>query len=168
MTQGRPDGHALSGHQRDLLRTVHEHLPELVVESVSGISGQFNDVLILNDDVVVRFPRTDDAAKVLAVEIAVLRELQGHVPIPVPSPLTSALADDVRRPSFMGYRMLPGRPLDRKTLDTLWQFDRPVIERLGQQAGAFLRVLHTLPIDSFGTDVPLSDDEPFWWRMLDA
>lgn len=168
MTAAHDDTTSPTDHQLDLLRIVRSHYPQLAVESVTGSSGQFNDVLILNDELVVRFPRTADAAALLAIETTVLRRLQGHLPLPVPDPEVSAFADDSRRPLLMSYRLLPGNPLNRETLDRLWLEDRPSFERIGRQAGEFLRALHAIPIDDMTGQVPRADNAQFWQQMLDA
>ncbi|MEX1157631.1 MAG: hypothetical protein WEC79_01720 [Thermomicrobiales bacterium] len=109
----------LLARQRDALDLIRERHPELTIKSFTVASGQFNDVMIVNDYLAFRFPRTDDAAAVLAIEIAVLRALQGRLPVAVPAPTFTAFTGDDRRPTYMGYRLLPGRPLSRESLDDL-------------------------------------------------
>ena len=153
--------------QRDLLRIVLDHVPDLVVRSVASAGGQFNDVLIVNDEFVFRFPRTDDAAKDLAAELAVLPALQGWLPVAVPDPAFSAF-DDERRPMFMGYRLLPGSPLDRPALEEIRNQDPTSFEQLGIQVGRFLKALHGMPAPSLASGIPASDHVAFWTDMLDA
>lgn len=167
MTSGH-DEHPLSRRGRELLRIVRDNYPDLDADSVVATSGQFNDVLILNGEIVVRFPRTSAASEALAVELAVLAGLQGRLPIPVPAPTLTAFAKEPQRPIFMGYRMLPGVPLDRDTLDMLWLSDQPAFEQMGRQAGEFLRALHSVPVGDVSIELPRADDRQFWSRMLDA
>ncbi|HYI13966.1 MAG TPA: phosphotransferase [Thermomicrobiales bacterium] len=141
--------------------------PELAGESVTVTSGQFNDILIVGE-IVFRFPRTEDAAASMSTEVTVLQQLQGRLPIAIPNPVFSRKSRDMSLPPFMGYRRIAGRPLDRRTLDELWATDRLVVELLGAQLGAFLRVLHAIPADAFDETVPLADDGTHWTRLLEA
>jgi len=77
----------------DYLRIVRDRFPEIVVDSVATYSGQFNDVLILNDALVFRFPRTDAAAAALRSEILTLQHLRGRLPIPIPAPKFTGIED---------------------------------------------------------------------------
>lgn len=166
-TLHRDDG-MRAGHDRKLLGIVRDHYPDLSVYSANVASGQFNDALIVNDELVFRFPRTNDAAAMLAIEVGVLRGLQGRVPVAVPNPAFTAIDAGSSQPRFMGYWLLPGKPLDRVTLDELWIVDRPAFARLGQQTGAFLRALHGTPAEELALVLPVADDAAFWSRMLAA
>ena len=52
---------------------VHEVCPDLSVESVTlDVEGQNNDILVVNDEVIFRFPKYDEGVKRLEIETAIL------------------------------------------------------------------------------------------------
>jgi len=56
---------------------------------------------------------------------------------------------------FMGYRMLPGEPLWRDTLQSI--NDDETLQRLAAQLAGFLKELHTIPVEKIGMDLPVND-----------
>ncbi|HEX5167091.1 MAG TPA: phosphotransferase [Thermomicrobiales bacterium] len=147
---------------------MHQRLPGLELKSVGYRSGQFNDVLILNEDLVARFPMTADAERSLAIEVAVLRRVHRVLPLPIPRPIVTEAEQTLQPTACMIYRMLPGTPLHQSTLNALRRTDPDAFEYLGRQAGAFLRALHNIPLDDLDGIVPVADDAPYWQRMLAA
>jgi aminoglycoside 2''-phosphotransferase len=104
----------------------------------------------------------------MAGEIAVLNRIHGRLPVPVPNPTFNARSDDGVRALFMGYRLIPGRALDRGTLDDLWAKDRASFDGLGEQLGRFLRALHAIDLAGLEERLPRADDVAHWSRMLDV
>jgi aminoglycoside 2''-phosphotransferase len=49
--------------------------------------SQFNDILIINEALVFRFPRSPHAAATLAAETALLTQLQERLPLPIHTPI---------------------------------------------------------------------------------
>ncbi len=47
---------------------------------------QFNDILIVNESLIFRFPRSPHVAVTLAAEAALLTQLQERLPLPIPQP----------------------------------------------------------------------------------
>ncbi len=52
--------------------------PELAVRTLRHDNGQFNDVLIVNDALVFRFPKSPATLVSLSGEVAILRALAGR------------------------------------------------------------------------------------------
>ncbi len=139
------------------LERVRTAYPDVALETtdVRTAGGQFNDILTINGELIFRFPRTRDAAKTLATEVAILSGLQGWLPLPVPDPTYVGTDPHTGELLFMGYRMLPGQPLRRELLADIG--DGEVLRRLGVQLGRFLRELHAFPVGDIGTHLPLAD-----------
>src|SRR5262245_30014360 len=95
--------------------------PDLAIASVRlhTAEGQFNDILIVNEELIFRFPRSPHVSATLAAETDLLVQLQGHLPIPIPDPIYQAHDSQTSGLRFMGYRMLRGTPLWRETTATL-------------------------------------------------
>ncbi len=150
------------------LERVRTAYPELVLETanIRTAGGQFNDILNINGELIFRFPRTPDAAKTLATEVAILRGIQARLPLPVPAPTYVGTDPHTGELLFMGYRRIPGEPLRREMLAGIG--DGEVLGRLGVQLATFLRELHAFPVGDIGTPLPLADGVDYWTGMYDA
>ena len=102
-------------------------------------SGFFNDILVVNESLLFRFPRSSEGIIYLARELAVLRAIQNHITLAVPQPTFFSLDKHTIGRVFMGYAMIRGEPL-KSYLRTL----EPTIACKGVavQLAAFLRELH--------------------------
>lgn len=139
------------------IRSVH---PDLSVDAVTHLRGQFNDALILNEELVFRFPRSPHAAEMLINEIAILRAVRPFVTMAIPEP---ELGDPAAAEPFVGYRLIPGDPLQRETLATIG--DPTILQRLADQLAAFLRELHAVPSGQLANAIPRRDDRERWVKM---
>lgn len=135
--------------------------PELVVETaVFNTEGQYNTVLLVNNDLIFRFPRYAGGREQLALETKILTAVQPHLPLPVPNPIYQNFAAPIGA-AFMGYRRIPGEPLYppafRQIADTT---------ALAAQIGHFLQALHAVPIQALVDEpLPVSDTEEEWWDV---
>jgi aminoglycoside 2''-phosphotransferase len=139
------------------LESIKDAYPALHIHSarLHTSEGQFNDVLFVNDDLIFRFPRYADGLPDFLREIEILQKLQGHVRLPIPNPIyANSTATSVGR-VFMGYQLLPGKPLFREVLNEIE--DQLVLQSLAQQLAAFLHGLHTLSTASIHLDLPIND-----------
>src|SRR5687768_14318051 len=102
------------------LQQIQMAYPELSLDptkiSVSG--GQFSDVLILDQTLIFRFPKSPHAATELHRDIAILNALQGKLPLPIPDVLYVA-EQALGQLAFMGYPMILGQPLLRELFAAL-------------------------------------------------
>lgn len=128
--------------------------PELAISSAKPFSqdGQYNDIIIVNESLIFRFPRYDIGLKTLATEVEILQHIQNRTSLAVPNPqfvqFEGALDD-----CFMGYRLLPGRALTRQDLPTIT--DDKVWQKLAQQLAGFLLELHGVPAGKL--NLPLNE-----------
>ena len=130
--------------------------PDLGIASVEfNGDGQNNDVLVVNDEFIFRFPKYMDALKRLRIETAILAGLQGHVSLPVPAPMFVNIEGRAVGEAFMGYRKLAGEPLWRETFRAI--DDDETLERLASQLAVFLKELHSVPTESIGCELPVLD-----------
>lgn len=112
--------------------------------------GWDHRVLIVDDEAVFRFPRTDAYARRIEVDRKLLDALCDRLPIPIPNPILSS--DDL---PFMGYERLPGCELDQAELVS----SSPECERLGR----FLDALHRFPVVD-AIRLGLQAERPTTWR----
>ena len=139
------------------LQAIGEAYPNLEVRSarLHTSDGQFNDILFINDDLIFRFPRYEESIDGFLREIEVLEKLQGHVNLPIPHPIYVSSGTRSVGKVFMGYQLLPGKPLFRDVLNTIT--DESTLERLAQQLADFLYGLHTLSPSVPGVELPVHD-----------
>jgi aminoglycoside 2''-phosphotransferase len=139
-----------------LLQSICAAYPDLGIASVVFNSdGQNNDVLVVNDEFIFRFPKYADALKRLRIETAILTGIQGHVSLPVPAPMFVNIEGRTVGEACMGYRKLAGEPLWRETFGAI--DDDETLEGLASQLGGFLKELHSVPAESIGCELPVLD-----------
>jgi aminoglycoside 2''-phosphotransferase len=146
------------------LSTYEERIRQLAPEvSVSSVSinreGLLNDVVIINGELVFRFPKLEYGFRHLKDEARILRLLRNHVTLEIPSPLYEA--DDC-----LAYRMIPGETLRRDMLMRLTKDDQQAI---ADQLAQFLRELHGVPINQIADfEVPIADALMKYQGWVDA
>jgi aminoglycoside 2''-phosphotransferase len=107
-----------------------------------------NDVVILNDEFIFRFPKHDYASKHLSDEINLLRLLQNYITLQIPAPLCDSR-------DFLAYRLIQGETLRRDMLLRLSEDDQ---QALANQLAQFLKELHGVPVQEIsGFEIPLAD-----------
>lgn len=147
------------------IQAIRQQYPDLTLADPElDDGGQYNHVLIARIDdgepVIFRFPRAPGVASQLAVETALLRALQGRLPLPIPNPLYADLAAAPDGPLFVGYRRIPGRQVSLHTLEE--GYDAPNVQRLADQLAGFLRALHGTPPDVLPAELPDWGGQDAW------
>ncbi len=124
---------------------IEQSLPELSIESWDeNREGMVNDVVIINNDHIFRFPQNDHwAVEDLWAEANFITHLRHYVEMPLPQ-FTVYDGELIGHP-FAGYPMIPGQPLQRFELFNL-PFETQ--DAIAKQIGVFLTQLHTMPVDS--------------------
>lgn len=118
---------------------IARQFPEIDARVTRIGRGWDNTAFVTADDIVFRFPRRAETARLMETEVAVLPALAGHLPLAVPDPRWVG-APDVAFPFlFAGYRRLPGRPASEARLDADARL------RAAPVLGAFLAALHRIP-----------------------
>jgi len=147
--------------------------PEILVErlvaadfsiepwEVLGV-GQNSIAILANEEWVFRYPLHESAAESLQLEIAVLRAVQGRLPVLIPNPEIVADIPGLDW-AVMGYPAIGGRTLERDAIDSL---DAEAMTRLGRDLGRFMSTLHSTPSSRFSkSEVRNKDDEVQWDRL---
>ena len=142
--------------QANYLRCIQDALPDLNINSVAFIgTGQNSDVLVINDELIFRFPKYAHVIGELETEVAVLTAIHGQVPLDVPDPEFICVEGRAVGRAFVGYRMIPGEPLWRETLGVI--HDEGTLEALAAQVAGFLQALHNVPANANLGALPVSD-----------
>jgi aminoglycoside 2''-phosphotransferase len=145
------------------LDRIRETFPDLAISSVRpNTDGLINDVLIINEELVFRFPKNDQWAKrLLENEIKVLDLAHKYVDLRLP--LFEHRAED-----FVVYRLIPGTPLQRNDILAMSESEQ---DRIAERLAQFLYQFHNIPmqeIESQGisqSDVNRSRD--VWIRLYE-
>lgn len=146
--------------QENYIEVIREEYPQLNIQQTQlNTNGQFNDILIINGELVFRFPKYASAIPQLEAESAHLRALQEHLTLPIPNPIYHSRERTQVGRVFSGYKMIPGEPLWPETLQAL---DEATVQHLAEQVAGFLRQLHSLSAAELGLDLPTPEGNEVW------
>jgi aminoglycoside 2''-phosphotransferase len=145
-----------------LVNVLNRFCPEIEIDRAElNQEGQYNDILMVNNELIFRFPTFAEGVARLKREAAILSRLQEQVTLAVPNPIFLHEQTEAVGEAFMGYRLLPGRPLWQEEFRAI--HDSTALERIAHQLAGFLRELHTIPVATFqGIDLPVTDQMQEW------
>ncbi len=148
-------------HYIDQLRMF---FPELdIVSAEINRDGQYNDVLVVNESLVFRFAKVQDAIETLLREVAVLHHLQDQISLPIPNPSFVNIDTKVIGEVFVGYPMISGIPLWRENFRKITNPD--VRQRMAVQLATFLKELHQVSVKELGVELQIEDKPAYWIDM---
>ena len=135
-------GNLLESH----CRRIREVYPDLQLESgrlLPADEGQHNDLVVVNERLVFRFPRFVEGVARLSRLARILSLVRGHVTLSTPEPRYLALDPPEVGRAFLGYPLIPGQPLRTDTLESLVERgDASTLRHLATQLAGFLKQLH--------------------------
>lgn len=115
------------------LTLICEAYPTLVIQHTAfNRDGMNNDVVIVNGTLACRFPRTDQAKRDLAQEVALHQFLRDKVSLAIPQ--FEQVSD-----GFVSYQFIEGQPLSR---NLVLRLEEPVRQRVLAQLGEFYEQIH--------------------------
>jgi len=152
------------GRVQDYTQCIRRTYPELDIESAYlNEDGQYNDVLIANEGLagqeamVFRFAKYTASLHTLRRETTILKSIRPHITLAIPNPIYHNLDTHMIGEAFVGYPMIPGKPLWQRLFQTM--DDAIVLDRIACQLATFLRELHAISVaDAVPIDLPLEDD----------
>jgi aminoglycoside 2''-phosphotransferase len=130
-------------------KRIRELAPDVEIKSLSlNRQGLVNDVIVVNRELIFRFPKVEHGFKHLKNEARILRFLKNYITLEIPSPIYED--SDV-----VGYRMIPGETLRRDLVLRLPEDDQ---QAAADQLAQFLKELHGVPIDELASfEMPTAD-----------
>jgi aminoglycoside 2''-phosphotransferase len=128
---------------------IRQLAPEVAINSINiNREGLLNDVVIINGELIFRFPKREYGFARLADEARILRLLKNYISLEIPSPLYEG-------DGCLAYRMIPGETLRRDMLMGLSEDDQQAI---ADQLAQFFEELHNTPIGEIaGFEIPMAD-----------
>ena len=116
-----------------MVRKERSHPDSVIVNT----RGQNNDVLIVNNRFIYRFPKSETGVTALKKETEILKKILPYVTLKTPRPISNS--------RFMAYERIAGEPL-------LVLPDG--VEQVAKQLGGFLWELHQIPVSIFEDQRP--------------
>lgn len=135
---------------------IESYFPQMHVKSIKPTfdHGLHNDLMLVNDEVLVRFAKVDYAKDLLENELKCINLIREKTNIPVPQ---------MERLEYgvVYYPYINGEPLFRHKL---FEYDKIKQKELMEQIGHYMNQLHSIPLDdikSVGIEVsPASTEDP--------
>lgn len=125
--------------KKKYLDKISSHFPKLNWEKTKYVSSGFDsDVIILDDNIIFRFPKNSYSRDILKDEISLLKFLKKRIDFEVPN--YTYITKDF---SFGGYEMIKGSGL---SIGLLKKLSSVAKNKLASQVGKFLTQLHTTPV----------------------
>ncbi|UBF26212.1 phosphotransferase [Kovacikia minuta CCNUW1] len=135
----------IPNHYIEKIRVVYPNLSLDYLEL--NQDGMNNDVVIVNHQLVCRFPKNDWAKEDLKTEVKILRVAQQFIDLPIPR--LEHVEDD-----FVSYPLIRGTALSRHQL---FKLDSLAQERVIEQLGRFYQQLHSISSDAIAaSSIPAS------------
>ena len=137
---------------------------ELALETATLFrAGQNNDLILVNDELIFRFPKYQRGIAGLRREKAILDAVRRRLPLTTPHYIYHDLDSEEVGRAFVGYRKLPGSPLWPEEFGRIG--DEGTIDRLAMDIASFLQALHAVPPEM--VDIPQEpSDSPAVWREM--
>lgn len=128
-----------------LLKQIQDIMPDLEIKEVKlNQDGLINDVVIINNELVFRFAKTEKYAEYMNIELNILDLVRGRLGVEVPTPM-------FRGKGVAVYPFLSGEPLNR---EDILKASTDVQAQLAKQLGIFLYGLHTTDVSNSGWEIP--------------
>ncbi|WP_062515834.1 phosphotransferase family protein [Halobacillus sp. KGW1] len=126
---------------------IRELYPDLELNQIEvNDIGQNNDVLIINNMLVFRFPKYIEGIKKLEKETKVLDHIKGKVSLPISYPQYRSFEIYEVGKVFTGYQLIEGGPLWPQIMKEMNNEEQ--IQNLSSQLVEFLSELHFQPISN--------------------
>ncbi|PEA55424.1 aminoglycoside 6'-acetyltransferase [Bacillus pseudomycoides] len=105
--------------------------------------GQNNDVLIVNENIVFRFPKYEEGITKLIAETKLLEKIQNYVSLSIPCPSYQHFQPMEPGKVFSGYHKINGEPFWNRTFLQLSEEEKSTS---AAQLANFLKELHSIPV----------------------
>jgi len=146
---------------------IKKHYPDLEIETIIlNQQGQYNDVLVINHAWVFRFAKVPVAARTLRQEVVILQNLQDRISLTIPNPIYYNIEEDAVGEAFMGYKMIPGKPLWTDDFQNI--SDLEIRKGIAVQLSGFLNELHHIPVhEVIPIELPWADTRKEWVNIYE-
>ncbi|MBT2691733.1 aminoglycoside phosphotransferase family protein [Bacillus sp. ISL-55] len=142
-----------------LIEQIQSKHPDLIINDfyVNEL-GQNNEVMIVNESLVFRFPKYKKEIMQLRRETEILKYIRDIVTLPIPLPIYEAFDEVEPGKVYTGYRLIEGNPFWRKSF-----FEIKSDEQIGgvaSQLVSFLEAMHSISGDLASRELQLVANHP--------
>lgn len=142
-----------------LIEQIQSKHPDLIIyDFYVNELGQNNDVIIVNESLVFRFPKYKQGIMQLRRETEILKYIKDIVTMPIPIPIYESFDELEPGKVFTGYRLIGGNPLWRKSLLEIKSDEQ--IGGLASQLVTFLAAMHSISGDFASRELQLEARHP--------
>ena len=165
LSQATMTGAAMAGRRRQYLESITAACPKLTIDTDELYrSGQSNDLLPVNDELLFRFPKFAHGVAALRREQAILDAVRPHLPTATPHYTFHAPSDAKAGRAFVGYRKLAGEALWRERFAQI--DDDGTIDRLAVDLASFLQALHAIPPQAIDYPLQPAETQAAWSNVF--
>ena len=124
------------------LKIVRKIIPDISNEKIQIFDDGWDYiVIVVNNETAFRFPRREDYAKTLPIEVNFLEQFASKCPVNVPKLIYKK--DEETGISFVTYEFIPGVQFTKSISNS---FSKEELLAIAQQLGSFLTTIHSFPI----------------------
>lgn len=147
------------------IESIQRVYPDLIIKDyyVNEI-GQNNDVIVVNESLVFRFPKYNQGILQLRRETDILKYIEDKVSLLTPVPVYKSFDELEPGKVFTGYQLIEGKPLWRNSLLEIKNDDQ--VRGLASQLASFLTALHSISGETASRELQLELIHP-WKEMID-
>ena len=125
------------------IQIIKDRNPALAIEKYSfNKEGQNNDVIIINDDFIFKFPKYSEGIEKLKREVDILNILKNQITLDIPNPIYNNFEPYEVGCVYSGYRIIRGV-----------SFRQDILHKsqgknfIAKQLAIFLKELHSIPLE---------------------
>lgn len=143
---------------------IKEKNPAIIIEKHDFNSeGQNNDVVIINDEYVFKFPKYSDGIKKLKREIDVLNVLNKYITLTIPRPKYYNFEPLKVGQVYCGYKMIKGVSFRKEIFQNVQEKGD-----IAKQLATFLYQLHSISFEEVKSiGISEIDNRSYWINMLE-
>ena len=144
---------------------IRQVYPDLVVRQArfADYESEFNTILIINEDLVFRFPKYWHVVERVVIETTILGRIRKYLTLPTPHFIYRNIEGQTVGNVFIGYPLIPGESLWSETLATIE--DEETLQRLAEPLAGFLKELHRVPLEELGLELPPGEGLDEWKQL---
>src|SRR3989344_8930860 len=125
------------------LKIVRKIIPDISNEKIQIFDDGWDYIaIVVNNETAFRFPRRENYAKTLPIEVNFLEQFASKSPVNVPKLIYKK--DEETGVSFVTYEFIPGVQF---TKIISYNFSKMDLLTIAQQLGSFLTTVHSFPIE---------------------
>lgn len=142
-----------------LIEQIQKIYPDLIINDVYvNEIGQNNDVIIVNESLVFRFPKYRKGIIQLKRETEIVKYIKDIVKVPIPMPIYESFDEPEPGKVFTAYRLIEGNPLWRNSFLEIKSEEQ--LKGLASQLVSFLVAMYSISGDLSSRELQLEARHP--------